>query len=233
MLTALWLFPFVGASAPSAAQQQSHLKANLDLPFEALATADEEEDVAEVVIFFGQSYAASAIVFALDESGSMAEEGRWELQTREVQRAVSELSEKAEVSVVYYASGVNSFRKVPVKAVAQSKAAAKNYVSSRSPEGDTCLGKGVVEALRIVRKSNSEHRAVVVTSDGRPDNCTTGSEATPKEVEVLLTDTLTANPGREVMVHTIWVGSGYDTQGIAFMKRLAAAHGGTFRQVAR
>jgi len=231
LLSALWLLAFFGASPRSLAQQTSHLKANLDLPFDALATADEEEEVAEVVVFFGQAYEASAIVFALDESGSMTEEGRWKLQSREVKRAVSELSEKAELSVVYYGSDVSSFRKVPVTALVQAKAAAKSYVNSRSPDGDTCLGEGVVEALRIVRKSKSKHRAVVVTSDGRPDNCTTGDSATPKEVEILLKKTLVANPGRKVMVHTVWVGSSRDEEGIAFMKRLAATHGGTFRQV--
>jgi len=213
--------------------QDASLKANLDLPYNAQGDAEEEEDAPEVVVFFGQSYEANALVFALDQSGSMSENGRWQLQTREVNKAISELTERVDLGVVYYSSTVNAFREVPIRAIALNKTAAHGYIASRQPAGDTCLAEGLVKALEIVRKSEAKHKVVVVTSDGKPDICATGHQASPSEIEGLIQKTVAANPGRQVTVHTIWVGAGTDNEAITFMKKLAAAHGGTFRQVSK
>ena len=71
----------------------------------------------------------------------------------------------------------------------------------------------------------------IVTSDGKPDICSTGDLASGEQFDALIQKTLDANPGRQVKLHTVWVGSVVDEQAIEFMKRLAAAHGGTFRKV--
>ena len=210
------------------------LKANLDLPVNAgLGSDDEEEDAPEVVLFYGAQYEASAICFALDESGSMTEQGRWQLQTREVIRAINELSGEAEFSVVYYGSRVTAYRNQPVKASSANKAAGINFVKSRNPNGDTCIGEGTTTALQIVRRSTGAHRVVIVTSDGRPDVCATGNLASPAEQQRILAQTVSANPGLTVQVHAIFVGRSNEPEAIEFMRRLARAHGGTFRLVSR
>ncbi len=210
------------------------LKANLDLPFNAGAGSDDEdEDAPEIVLFYGAQYEATVICFALDESGSMSSEGRWQLQTREVTRAINQLSGTAEFSVVYYGSRVTAFRNQPVAASGANKAAGISFIQSRSPQGDTCIGEGTTMALQIVRRSGSSHRAVVVTSDGRPDVCATGDRATPAQQQRILQQTVAANPGLGVQVHTIFVGRSNDSDAIAFMKHLARAHSGTFRLVSR
>ncbi len=220
---------------PAASTGQSidlGLKANLDLPFNAGAgSEDEDEDAPEIVLFYGAQYEATAICFALDESGSMRDQGRWQLQTREVTRAINQLSGTAEFSVVYYGSRVTAFRNQPVKAGPGNKAAGINFIQSRSPSGDTCIGEGTTKALQIVRRSSSSHRAVVVTSDGRPDVCATGDRATPAQQQRILQQTVAANPGLGVQVHTIFVGRSNDSAAIEFMKKLARAHRGTFRLV--
>jgi hypothetical protein len=223
-LLGLAVFSFSSSSA-------STVKENLDLPFDALGEAGEEEAAPEVVVFYGQVYEADALFFALDESGSMDQQGRWRLQTREVIRTVSELSQNTEFGIVYYSNAVSSFREAPVRATEGIKGAAKNYVLSRHPRGDTCLAEGVVKALQIAALSTSKRRAVIVTSDGKPDICATGDEATGEGLEALIQKTVNANPGLQVKVHTVWVGQVNEAQPIEFMKRLARAHGGTFRQV--
>ena len=208
------------------------LKANLDLPYNAGALSDDEdEDAPEILIFYGAQYEASAVAFALDESGSMRDQGRWQLQTREVTRAIRELSGRAEFSVVYYGSRVSAFRNRTVKATPGNKLAGIHFVNSRSPNGDTCIAEGTIKALKIVQRSASQHRAVIVTSDGRPDVCATGNRANAQQQQILLQQTLAANPGRAVRVHTIFVGRSNDPEAISFMKRLAGVHGGTFKLV--
>ena len=208
------------------------LKANLDLPVNAGAgSEDEDEDAPEIVLFYGSQYEATAICFALDESGSMQDQGRWQLQTREVTRAIKQLSPAAEFSVVYYGSRVTVFRNKPVSANGANKAAGISFIQSRNPSGDTCIGEGTTKALKIVRQSGSSHRAVIVTSDGRPDVCATGNRANETEQQRILQQTVVANPGLKVQVHTIFVGRSNDPGAISFMRRLARSHNGTFRLV--
>ena len=80
----------------------------------------------------------------------------------------------------------------------------------------------VVEAVKLARRLGAEtigilvfsggklkdlvDRAVIVTSDGHPDVCATGNLATPAEQQRILQQTLAANPGLSVQVHTIYVG---------------------------
>ena len=208
------------------------LKENLDLPYNAGGSiGEDDEDAPEVVVFYGSSYEASAVVFALDESGSMRNNGRWQLQTREVVRSISELSRDSEFGVVYYGSRVSSFRNTPLPATASAKSAGIGFVQSRSAQGDTCIAEGVVEALRIVKRSSTKYQAVIVTSDGRPDVCATGDRATAQQVLMLYQMTLAANPARSVRVHSVWVGQGSDRAATEFLRRLAALHGGSFRTV--
>ena len=161
----------------------------------------------------------------------MRDQGRWQLQTREVIRAINQLSGTAEFSVVYYGSRVSAYRNQPVAASGSNKASGISFIQSRNPAGDTCIAEGTIKALQIVRRSGSSHRAVVVTSDGRPDVCATGDRATPSQQQILLQQTVSANPGLAVEVHTIFVGRGNDSAAIEFMKKLARAHRGTFRLV--
>ena len=210
------------------------LKENLDLPYNAGGSVeDSEEDPPEIVIFYGQSYEASAIVFALDESGSMGDNGRWLIQSRELGRAIAELGRETQFGIVYYGSRVTTFRRYPVPATDENKKRGKAFVKSRRPEGDTCIGEGVVKALEIARKSEHKYRVVMVTSDGRPDVCGTGDRATSAQERQILANTKKANPGGQVRVHTIYVGRDTERAAIDFLRRLATAHSGTSRTLSQ
>ena len=106
-----------------------------------------------------------------------------------------------------------------------------SFVRSRRPNGDTCLQEGTVKALQIARLSEHIAKAVIVTSDGKPDVCSTGDAASASQRTRIIQATMSANPGLDIQVHTIWVGTGSNRDAINFMRQLAAAHNGTFRQV--
>ena len=206
---------------------------NLDLPFNVGVSFEDDEVAPEFLIFFGQLYEADSVIFTLDKSGSMDSQNRWKIQSQEVMRSVNELSERAEFGIVYYGSRVEPMRKVPIEGTPSGKSAAMAFVKSHRPQGDTCLFEGLAEALRIVQRSKSERRAIIVTSDGKPDVCSTGDLATAPQIDALIAKSVAGNPGLKVRVHTIWVGAGNNREAINFMQRLASAHGGTFRSISR
>lgn len=212
------------------------LKTNLDLPYNAGGDTEEEEDAPEIITFYGGVYEANAVVFCLDESGSMKKNNRWTLQRREVTRAVSELSPEAEMGLVFYSREISAFRDTLVKAMANNKAAAIAFMNRRQPDGGTCIAQGVIKSLRMLQSSQSKYRSVIVAGDGKPsENClgSVGSRGDPRFYRRLLQQTARANPGMQIRVHTIFVGTASDSDAINFMKSLAQLHNGTFRAVTR
>src|SRR5881296_3444472 len=68
-------------------------KENLDLPFNALGAAEDEEDAPEVVTFYGQQLEGDGFFYVIDHSLSMTESGELIIAKREVVRNISEFSE--------------------------------------------------------------------------------------------------------------------------------------------
>lgn len=219
----------------NAAAETGFVKANLDLPYNAVGSSEEDEDAPEIVSFYGSMYEASAVVFCLDESLSMRKAGRWQVQQKEVIRAIRELSDQAEVGLVFYGAGSYPFRKTLVPANQATKAAMVEWVNGRQLSLGTCLGPGVVDSLRMLQRAQSHHRAVIVAGDGRPTSCpfVRGSGKDPRVVQQVLSQTIAANPGMQIRVHTILVGNDVTARDIDFMQKLARLHGGTYRRVAR
>ena len=208
-------------------------KANLDLPYNAGGSSEEEEDAPEIVSFYGSMYEASAVVFCLDESKSMNKAGRWETQQKEIIRAITELSDQAQVGLVFYGDRSYSFRKNVVSASSATKAAMIQWVVGRQLSLGTCLGGGVVDSLRMLQRAPSKHRAVIVAGDGRPTSCpfVRGSGQDPRVVAQVLMETVAANPGGQIKVHTILVGNNVNNRDEDFMRKLARLHRGTYRLV--
>ncbi len=210
-------------------------KANLDLPFNAGGSSEEDEEAPEIVSFYGSMYEASAVVFCLDESLSMRKAGRWETQQKEIIRAITELSDQAQVGLVFYGDRSYSFRKSVVGANKATKAGMIQWVVGRQLSLGTCLGGGVVDSLRMLQGAAGKHKAVIVAGDGRPTSCpfVRGSGQDPRVAQQVLMETLSANPGMQIKVHTILVGNNVTNRDIDFMRKLAQLHRGTFRRVAQ
>lgn len=224
------------SSVESRPADSAFSKVNLDLPYNAAGSSeDEDEEAPEIVTFYGSMYEASAIVFCLDESKSMNKAGRWQVQQKEVIRAISELSDKAEVGLVFYGAGSYRFRNNLAPANKATKAAMTQWVTGRQLSLGTCLGPGVVDSLKMLQRAQSRHRAVIVSGDGRPTSCpfVRGSGQDPRVVQQVLAETLSANPGLQIRVHTILVGNDVTARDIDFMRKLARLHRGTYRHVPR
>lgn len=209
-------------------------KANLDLPYNAGSASEDDEDAPEIVSFYGSMYEASAVVFCLDESRSMDSAGRWATQQKEVIRAISELSDAAQVGVVFYGDSSYAFRNNLVPANKANKAAIIQWVTGRQLSLGTCLGGGVVDSLRMLQRAATKYRAVIVAGDGRPTSCpfVRGSGQDPRVAQQVLAESLAANPGLQVRIHTILVGSDVTDRDVDFMRKLAQLHRGTYRRVA-
>ena len=61
-------------------QNLQALRQNLDLPYDSGALGDDDEEAAGTVQFYGSNYEGNAVVFCLDDSLSMRNHGRWEIQ---------------------------------------------------------------------------------------------------------------------------------------------------------
>ena len=70
-------------------------KENLDLPYDAMSLAEEDEDSPEVIIFYGQNYEGDGVFFCLDRSSS-TRNGELKIEKREAIRSITEFSSRVE-----------------------------------------------------------------------------------------------------------------------------------------
>ena len=211
-------------------------KTNLDLPFDAVGEDGEKEEAPELIIFYGEAYEASNVVFCLDESLTMNNSGRFDIERREVRRAISELNPDAEFGVLFYGGQVTSFRRQLIKASPTNKRAAMAFISSRVTNLGTCLGNSVEQALQMLNRSDSRFQAVILVSDGTPTRCPFARLNGCQEKQVVCNEVLaqisTANV-RRMPVHCILVGNANRCGGLPtqFMRAVSGLSGGSFRHV--
>jgi len=236
-LSWVWILvlPFFALGRPSGSDVPESLKANLDLPYDATAESQEEEDAPEVILLYGGAYEATAVVFCLDESRSMAKNDRWDLQKKEATRAIQELTDRVEFGLVFYGQDAYAFRPTLMAATPANKQAAIAFIASRQMTSGTCLGKGAVKSLQMLQNARSKHRAVILAGDGRPTSCpfVPGQDRNPQILSATFAETIAANPGLQIRLHSIYVGSQPIPEDVEFLKTLASIHGGTFRTASK
>ena len=167
-VTALASFSWSQSVTP---KSSSGLKTNLDLPFDAGGEDSQQEDAPELIVFYGAAYEASNVVFCLDESLTMRNGGRFDIEKREVRRAISELNPDAMFGVLFYGGQVTSFSRQLMKATTANKQAAMGFINSRAENLGTCLGNSVAQALQMLHRSEARFQAVILVSDGTPTRC--------------------------------------------------------------
>ncbi len=223
-------FLFLLFAEPASLTGETGLRSNLDLPYNAgAASGEEDEEIVEVITFYGESYKANAVVFCLDASNSMKKANRWEVQKREVTQAINELSQGAEFGLVLYHGSVAAFRSVLVRASTENKQAAVAFLNSHDLDRQTCMERAVMKSFKILSKSARSHRAVIVAGDGRPTQCGAPEMNREGVMRGMLQRTRVANPGGRMRLHTILVGEKQQGGDVEFMRDLARTHRGTFR----
>ena len=234
-LAMLLLASFAWSQSVTPKKGSGH-KTNLDLPFDAVGADSEKEEAPELIIFYGEAYEASNVVFCLDESLTMNNSGRFDIERREVRRAISELNPDAEFGVLFYGGQVTSFRRQLIKASPTNKRAAMAFITSRVTNLGTCLGNSVEQALQMLNRSDSRFQAVILVSDGTPTRCPFARLNGCQEKQVVCNEALaqisTANV-RRMPVHCILVGNASRCAGLPtqFMRAVSGLSGGSFRHV--
>lgn len=201
------------------------LKANLDLPYNAAGTNEEEETDVETVVFYGASFEGDGFFFCIDTSLSMSDD-EWLTLCRELRRSLLGLSAQSEMGLVFFNESVSTFpaNNVPVPATNVIKGRALLAIDEIKPGSGTCLKEGLVRALEMVRKSEAKRKILVLLSDGKP-TCP-GNDFVSYRAEIFKVAQEQSTEGTEI--HTLGIGNDIDE---SFLKRLAQENGGEYRRV--
>lgn len=182
-------------------------------PTSPLVAADAHADPA----YYGIPLYADRVVFLIDTSGSMEENGRLDTAKRELESALHTLREDAAFTIVAYADGAVAWENRLLTADDETKRRAADFVRGLRPRGQTATG----DALALAFSFDTE--AVYLLSDGRP---TTGRVSDPAQIVRMVAE---ANKSRRVSLHTIGIAP---DPGLAeFLALLARANFGQFRRV--
>lgn len=193
--------------------------------------------------FYGVPVDTGRPVFVLDISGSMSasqgrakEEGknRLDLAKEHLCRAVEALPRGARFNVVFFESGVRSWRETLAEATPADVAACLEFVRSQRPTGGTNIMDALDAALRTFdgggpgdaggvagyEVMNAIPDTIYLLSDGSP------SAGRITDEEGILQEVDRINRNRQVRIHAISIGT--DS---AFMRRLAERNRGTYVHV--
>jgi hypothetical protein len=207
-----------GSSVPS--------KQNLDLPFDAVSTEEEEEEAPEVIVFWNGRYEGDFFCFVCDKSGSM--EGKpWVQVQEEVVRTVKGFSEKVEFAIVLFDASLVVFPRSdrPARATAEAKAAAEAMVTSTTTGHGSCYQEALLRALLYSDASMARRRQIICLGDGE-------TTCLGRDRAVYGRETLSAVSGKNHTAHINTIGYSGTTGLIdeAWLKALAAQNGGSYRR---
>jgi Ca-activated chloride channel homolog len=178
-----------------------------------LLTLSPKDEMAEA------EYAAKDIVFVLDTSGSMAEEGKMEKARAALLFGVRSLRAEDRFNVINFAGEEHLMSAELVQADASGKARGEEFIKGLRPVGGTNIDGALLAALKLF-ENNERPRLVVFVTDGLP---------TVGETNV---DHIVADARRERVAGTrlFTFGVGYDVN-TALLDKLAADNGGVAEYV--
>src|SRR5437588_1808324 len=178
-----------------------------------LLTISPKDDVAEA------EYAAKDIVFVLDTSGSMAEEGKMEKARAALLFGVRSLRAEDRFNVINFAGEEHLMSAELVQADAAGKSKGEEFINQLRPVGGTNINGALTAAMRQFERSERP-RLLVFLTDGLP---TVGETSVTRIVE-------NARRERVAGVRLFTFGVGYDVN-TALLDKLAAEEGGVAEYV--
>ena len=197
-----------------------------------------EAEKGERTYFFDLGLRTSRVTFVIDVSASMATAdaaglSRLDHAARELGRAVEALPPAARFRLLSFSSQV---RRWPEDATAPGDrtqaAAAVQALLSQRPGGAT----NTYAALMLAIEDPFAPDAIVLLTDGSPYRCAFRGK-TYAEPEQILHEVRRANAARAVRIHAVALRSGNggeedaDDAAVDFLRRLAAANRGDFREI--
>ena len=216
---------------PASLRLEAQLKENLDLPFEALGAKGDDTDPPESVRFYGVTLEGDAFFYVIDRSQTMQDRGELPRAKQEVLENLSEFGGSAELGIIFFDAQVVTFPASGRPAVAADpgmKQSAKMFVVGTPPGAGTCGLQALQAALRMANQARSARKVIVYLSDGG-GTCMGADEAAYLKKTLA---TVTAQNHQRARIHTIGV-LDLSSLGEEFMKRLAAANGGSYTRITR
>jgi Ca-activated chloride channel family protein len=166
-----------------------------------------------------QEYAAKDILFVLDTSGSMADQGKMEKARAALLFGIRSLRSEDRFNVISFAGEEHLMERGLIAANEQGRARGVEYVNGLKPTGGTNINDSLLAAIRQFSASDRP-RMIVFMTDGLP----TVSETNPQRIVENM------QRARVPGVRLFTFGVGYDVN-TALLDKLAADNGGVAEYV--
>lgn len=108
------------------------------------------------------------MVFVLDTSGSMREDGKMEQAKKALKHCLDGLSEIDRFAIMNFATVVNKQREGLTQVTKEQIAVAKKWVDNLEPSGGTAINDALQAALELQTKDDGRTFTVVFFTDGKP-----------------------------------------------------------------
>lgn len=156
------------------------------------------------------------MVFVLDTSGSMSDDGKIDQAKRALKFGLSSLKSGDRFALMNFATSVNTWQSSLTDATPDNISAGKSWVDKLEATGGTAINDALLAALEMQHQDRSRSFTIVFITDGKP----TVGEC---QIEKIL-----ANFDHKAKENTriFTFGVGYDLDA-AFLDRLAELHKGT------
>ena len=115
-----------------------------------------------------REYPAKDVVFVLDVSGSMAEEGKMEKARRALAYGIGGLRAQDRFNVVAFSGEARLMESGLIAATPEGRARGARFVDDLRPRGGTNINDALVEAMRQFPAAGTRPRLVVFLTDGLP-----------------------------------------------------------------
>jgi Ca-activated chloride channel family protein len=152
----------------------------------------------------GAKAAPKDVVFVLDRSGSMADDGKLEQAKKALQYCVSRLGPEDRFAVVDFATDWNAFDERLLPGDARNKARAKRYIENLEAAGGTNIEAALSEGLKLLARPDGRVPMLFFLTDGVP---TVGQT----DVGALLGRIAAENAGVKARLFNFGVGSDVNT----------------------
>ncbi|HEY0385647.1 MAG TPA: VIT and VWA domain-containing protein [Pyrinomonadaceae bacterium] len=162
-----------------------------------------------------QEYAAKDIIFVLDTSGSMAEEGKMEKARAALLFGVRSLRDQDRFNVISFAGEERLMESGMIAADARGRARGEEFVKALRPTGGTNINGALLAALKQF-DSGTRPRMIVFLTDGLP---TVGETQPARIIE-------NVRESHKQGVRLFTFGVGYDVN-TALLDKLASENKGT------
>jgi len=144
------------------------------------------------------------VVFVLDRSGSMADDGKIDLAKRALSYCVSRLSPQDRFGIVDFATDSNEIEEHLLAANDANKARAKRYIAGLEAAGGTNIEGALSEGLKLLGHSDGRVPMIFFVTDGVPTEGRT-------DINELLREIAQKNNGVRARLFSFGVGSDVNT----------------------